>query len=317
MIVLFIIFIIILYLVFIISDGNHITKSNMNVEERKNFLIGVYDKWGLEFSPKMWAKYRDAWYTDIHLANSMENTYPILNYISTNVNRAYNEIQTDKIPSDQVKIWYLYNMGYVVKTQDVCFGIDIITRDADIELVNTLDFAIVSHKHEDHFQLQFVDAMRRAGKQVYAPFYFQSMSAFNTRKNIKLYTKNSIVDLDFTMSAQIAEQNLLSQITINDSFTILHIGDNTHIDFINPTRHVNVFMLDARLQPPLHRSKNNKTQPIDSHYAPKDLLTTLDAIKRVNASYSLLGHIMELGHSNIIKHLTVYGDFKYIIHYMI
>ena len=47
-------------------------------------------------------------------------------------------------------------------------------------------------------------------------------------------------------------------------------------------------------------SKNNKTQPIDSHYAPKGLLTTLDAIKRVNASYSLLGHIMELGHSNIV-----------------
>lgn len=274
-------------------------RGNLSSSDRKDFIINVYDKMALDFTPKTYAKFRNAWYNNVELANQMEQQYPILAYIYYMVRKAYSEICLEQIPPNQVKIWYMYNMGFVIKTQDVCFGIDLVTRDANT-LVDTLDFAIVSHKHEDHFQPCFVDAMRQAGKPVYAPFYFQSLSTFNTRKKIHLSIKNTVVDLDFTLSAQIAEQNLLSQITINNTFTLLHIGDNTRIDFINPTRHVNVFMLDGRLQPPLRKSTSSSPSPINSHYAPVGLLTSLDAINRVKADYTLLGHMLELGHSNIV-----------------
>ena len=44
----------------------------------------------------------------------------------------------------EVILWHLYNMGYVVKTDRHCFGIDLHHR-RDVELVPDLDFLIVTH----------------------------------------------------------------------------------------------------------------------------------------------------------------------------
>ena len=70
----------------------------------------------------------------------------------------------------EVILWHLYNMGYVVKTDRHCFGIDLHHR-RDVELVPDLDFLIVTHNHNDHYTLALAMAMDQAGKPIFSNFF--------------------------------------------------------------------------------------------------------------------------------------------------
>ena len=80
------------------------------------------------------------------------------------------EVKTEPVAPGEVKLWLVYNMGYVVKTPTHCFGIDIHHRRAT-ELVPYLEFALVTHDHADHCTREFLAAMNRAGKKIYSGFY--------------------------------------------------------------------------------------------------------------------------------------------------
>ncbi|MHB1457149.1 MAG: MBL fold metallo-hydrolase [Armatimonadota bacterium] len=82
-----------------------------------------------------------------------------------------------------VRIWHIYNMGFVVKTPNHTIAFDIFTRVADPDyawmtfltekqtrdLAQLVDIAFVSHWHGDHANTEFLDAMSSADKQVYVP----------------------------------------------------------------------------------------------------------------------------------------------------
>ena len=70
----------------------------------------------------------------------------------------------------EVILWHLYNMGYVVKTERHCFGIDLHHR-RDVELVPELDFLVVTHNHNDHYTLALAMAMDQAGKPIFSNFF--------------------------------------------------------------------------------------------------------------------------------------------------
>jgi hypothetical protein len=57
-------------------------------------------------------------------------------------------------------VWYLYNMGLVVKTPERMFSIDIHHRRAE-EFAPLLDFALITHNHGDHYTERFKVAMDR------------------------------------------------------------------------------------------------------------------------------------------------------------
>ena len=46
-------------------------------------------------------------------------------------------------------VWSVYNMGYVIKTRESLFSIDLVHR-RDLEFASMLDFALVTHNHSDH-----------------------------------------------------------------------------------------------------------------------------------------------------------------------
>ena len=50
---------------------------------------------------------------------------------------------------DVPAVWSVYNMGYVVKTRESLFAIDLVHR-RDAEFAPMLDFALVTHNHRDH-----------------------------------------------------------------------------------------------------------------------------------------------------------------------
>ena len=66
-------------------------------------------------------------------------------------------------------VWSVYNMGYVVKTREVLFSIDLVHRRAP-ELAPLLDFALITHNHDDHWRPEFYRAMNGAGKTVVSNF---------------------------------------------------------------------------------------------------------------------------------------------------
>lgn len=75
------------------------------------------------------------------------------------------ETKVDKVPA----VWSVYNMGYVVKTPEALFSIDLVHR-RDVELAPHLDFALITHNHGDHFRQPFYQAMNAAGKTVVSNF---------------------------------------------------------------------------------------------------------------------------------------------------
>ena len=66
-------------------------------------------------------------------------------------------------------VWHVYNMGYVVKTPNALFSIDLNHR-LDEALAPSLDFALITHNHNDHYRNPFYKAMDRAGKTVISNF---------------------------------------------------------------------------------------------------------------------------------------------------
>lgn len=71
--------------------------------------------------------------------------------------------------ADVPAVWSVYNMGYVVKTRESLFSIDLVHR-RDAELAPKLDFALITHNHSDHWRRELYKAMNGAGKMVISNF---------------------------------------------------------------------------------------------------------------------------------------------------
>ena len=81
------------------------------------------------------------------------------------VREARDTVVTGDVPA----IWSLYNMGYVVKTRESLFSIDLVHR-RDAEFASMLDFALITHNHGDHWRQGFYNSLNRSGKTVVSNF---------------------------------------------------------------------------------------------------------------------------------------------------
>lgn len=78
------------------------------------------------------------------------------------------EATTAKV-EDAPAVWLVYNMGFVVKTREALFSIDLVHRRA-AEFAPHLDFMLVTHNHNDHFDQALYKKMDGAGKTVVSNF---------------------------------------------------------------------------------------------------------------------------------------------------
>ncbi|MDP6543667.1 MAG: MBL fold metallo-hydrolase [Phycisphaerae bacterium] len=90
------------------------------------------------------------------------------------VDRAIAEISAARITSG-VRIWRMYNMGFVVKSAEATVGFDIhpgwvfdnpMDEAQQKRLAGALDAAFVSHWHADHCSRPFLKQMLAAGKKI-------------------------------------------------------------------------------------------------------------------------------------------------------
>ena len=87
--------------------------------------------------------------------------FPVLKRLEAAFEKVFREAKDTTITDiNRPAIWYVYNMGLVVKTPKTLFSIDLHHRRAE-EFAPLLDFALITHNHNDHYTERFKVAMDR------------------------------------------------------------------------------------------------------------------------------------------------------------
>ena len=250
-------------------------RKNPPSTDGSNFLsrwkkTALLDKCGSQISNDTWNLYRSHWINNPAEAANMEGSNPILYYLRGAVDKSVSEIRAAKVKRGAI-IWKLYNMGYIIKTKDACFGIDL-NQPGSEKLVDLLDFVIASHIHSDHHNIALLNAMVMAGKPVYSPFYTKGTLISSTRE----FTFGEL-NVRFTMNKQADVPVIVSQINCGpaaNNYTIYHIADSRSLADLNPDRHVNLFILHI-----------------------ENAIDVFEAVARVKPDITVYDHAMELGHA--------------------
>ncbi len=230
------------------------------------------------FEQPTWREYRTSWYNDKTKVISMEEEHPALYFLRTTSLQAFEDIHNTEV-SKGMAVWLIYNMGYVFKTPESCFGIDIHIREAE-RLVDDLDFLLITHKHPDHITEQLLNAMIAAEKPVITNWYEGSTIV---NEACILNFGNIRVKVDIGDHKQDASNPILMYqidcVELSNNITIYHSGDNGNMRKILPDKEVTIFIP--------HISTEWDDEKVSN------------AIEYIKPRITLLSHILELDHSPI------------------
>ena len=239
-------------------------------------MDAIIDEWQRDtdlVSPEIYREYlRDG---DTRSLVSLEK-------LESGFDRILREIAETEIV-DAPAVWSVYNMGYVVKTRESLFSIDLVHRRA-VELADKLDFALITHNHGDHCSSELYSALNKAGKTVISNFLDNYGATGKGAKNPvgggfvvgeKTFKINdveistSLVDhnkylLDFTTAFEIRVGN----------WKLYHSGDCGIAD----------------------KLKTKWGRPDIWTFFPGCGINVADAVKKINPRKLVFGHMWELNH---------------------
>jgi hypothetical protein len=223
-------------------------------------------------------------------AYEMEAKYPALYLLSRAVNHAIEDIRKTKIRKG-LAVWYIYNMGYVFKTAESCFAIDLLLPYSE-QLVEDIDFLLVTHGHNDHVSLPLIVEMIKAGKPVIQRI--PEVAFWDTFEDI---LSKTIVDQpgefwfgNIRVKVDVGDHHLLRAKDKEELFrdfvltfqidcgpsandcTIYHTGDAGNVGKMAPDKNVDVLII------------NNGTP-------------CKQIVAHLNPGLTFVSHILELGHS--------------------
>lgn len=167
----------------------------------------------------------------------------ILGYHHRALEKVLEEMVSEKVPQGKIVMWQLYNMGYIVKTPDYCFGIDIKHKFSE-RFAPYLDFLCITHAHEDHYDAKLVDAMTKLGKHVYSSFLdnpdrFDGVATIHPEGDIEIVT--NVVDHDANTPAFVANYQIDCGVSSGNK-VIFHIGDSYNWQQLKKSKSIDVFI---------------------------------------------------------------------------
>ena len=199
----------------------------------------------------------------------------LMQFYNMALEKLLQEIPATKVKKGQVVMWQLYNMGYVVKTDKQCFGIDLYHKHAE-KLAPMIDFMLITHNHGDHYSKALVEELERDGKAVYSNFRDNGHKVKTgddfTVGNISI--KVTTVDHNATLKNFVNTYEVNCYDAKGRDYVIFFTGDAHNYEQLNPTGKVNLFV------PHLAVGLN----------MPK-------AVEKIAPTEVLMSHILELGHS--------------------
>ena len=213
----------------------------------------------------------DAWRKD--------HDYPALDRLERGFDKVVREVKSTTV-TDRPAVWFVYNMGFVVKTPKTCFAIDLKHRRGH-ELAPDLDFALITHNHDDHYTEAFYRAMNGAGKTVVSNFK-DNYAAARTKGGVGGYTRAvktfKLKDVDVRTSLTDHNSYLVDFATAFEirvgNFTIYHSGDCSNLAKLNPTRRPDLWFVHPRCG-----------------------LNVGDGVRKLNPQLTVIAHLNELGHA--------------------
>ncbi|MBO7684726.1 MAG: MBL fold metallo-hydrolase [Kiritimatiellae bacterium] len=169
--------------------------------------------------------------------------FPVMRWYDRAFGRVVEDFRRTTPEGGKPAVWYLYNMGVVVKTGTCAFGIDICHRRA-AELLPLLDFALVTHNHGDHFNMGFLRKMTAAGKPVVSNFHLAwNWYCREFEKTLKVK--------DVTVHCTAADHNKHLPYAVTNfevvcgdapgAFTLFHSGDCNRADHLKPRGRPDVY----------------------------------------------------------------------------
>ena len=188
---------------------------------------------------------------------AMYARYPILRRYDDAFRKIVDEVRQTNVEGDKPAIWYVYNMGVIVKTRKSLFSIDLCHRLAPT-IADKLDFAIISHNHLDHYTRAFYRAMDGRHKTVIQNFECNYGAALHVvdGKLAGLQGGYSYGECkydigDVTVRTYVSDHNPILrkfvmpvEVHVGD-FTILHNGDTFNVQDLRPTRTPDVWIHHA------------------------------------------------------------------------
>ena len=174
--------------------------------------------------------------------------YPILRRYDEAFRKVVREMRETKVEGGMPAIWYVYNMGVIVKTRKSLFSIDLCHRLAPT-IADELDFAIISHNHLDHYTREFYRAMDKRHKTVFQNFECNYGAALNIVDG-KLadtfggysYGECKYEIKDVTIRTYVSDHNPILRKFVMPvevhvgNYTILHSGDTHDVQNLRPVR---------------------------------------------------------------------------------
>ena len=241
-------------------------------EERQSVLITKWDEATEAVSPKNYCAY---------LRDGDTRGFKALMANALAFEKVMREVKSTVVTGDVPAIWSVYNMGYIVKTRESLFSIDLNHRRGT-EFAPLLDFALVTHNHGDHWRKDFYNAMTERGKVVVSNFLDNprfnemkgdSVKGVGTYKIKDVEIRTSLIDhndepwgIDFTMAFEIRIGNWL----------LYHTGDSgrgTEPKLVTPWGRPDLWL-----------------------FFPGCGIDTARAVEKVNPKRIVFGHLWELGH---------------------
>ena len=187
-------------------------------------------------------------------------------------------LQVGDVPA----VWSVYNLGYIVKTKEALFSIDLVHRRAS-EFAPYLDFSLVSHNHRDHFHQELYAKMNSAHKLVISNFLDNYGACSSKERKAGGYVRGAkeFKIKDVTVRTSLVDHNsylidftTAFEIRVGD-WKLYHTGDCAVADKLYPTWGAPDLWL----------------------FFPMGALNVAQAAERVRAKRIVIGHIWELQHA--------------------
>ena len=237
------------------------------------------DRWQREtdlVSPEAYRQY---------LADGDTRGLKSLEHLEAAFERVLKGVRETKV-GDVPAVWSVYNMGYVVKTRESLFSIDLVHRRA-LELAPLLDFALITHNHGDHYQLPFYKAMNGAGKTVVSNF-LDNYGAADWRKGGRYWEAGGYVR--GVRAFKVRDVEIRTSLVDHNQYLI---------DFTT------AFELRIGGWKMYHSGDCGNANKLGTVWGAPDLWTFFPgcgvdvaaAVKKIGAKRVAFGHLWELGHS--------------------
>ena len=207
--------------------------------------------------------------------------FPVLGRLEAAFGKVFREAKETAVSDiNHPAIWYVYNMGLVVKTPKTLFSIDLHHRRAE-EFAPLLDFALITHNHNDHYTERFKVAMDRGQHKPVVNNFFDNYGVRDRKfggytrakskefmfGDVKIITglcdhNNYLIDYTTPFEVQIGD------------FTLYHSGDCCS-----------------------HAKLKASRQPDMWVFHPRCGMNVVDGCREaINPKLAVIAHLQELGH---------------------